>query len=161
MKPAASPRGAFYKLQAGSAAVELAAIISATIVLMPAVVLFAKVFFQYSVIKEATRDAALYMATMPVAAIRDTTERDRAIAIAQRMVEEAAIGAGLNGTTTVTEATVECDGYSCMGPLPDVFIVKTSLLINDELFAGLTGDWTDFVDKTWWVGAQSTIPFSK
>jgi hypothetical protein len=160
MKTAASPRGAYYKLQAGTAAVELSIIISATMVLLPAVALFAKVFFQYNVIKEATRVAATYMASMPVAAIKDETERDRAIAIAERMVEEAAIGAGLSGSTSVTTAKVECDGYECMGPVPDVFIVKTSLLINDELFAGLTGSWTD-EDSTWLVGAQTTVPFSK
>lgn len=108
MKTAASLRGAFYKLQAGTAAVELAIIISATTVLMPAVALFAKVFFQYSVIKETTPDAATYMASMPVAAIKDETERDRAIAIAERMVEEAGIGAGLSGSTSVTSvAAVE------------------------------------------------------
>lgn len=161
MKPAASPRGASRKFQAGVAAVELTMILSATIVLMPAVALFAKVFFQYSVIKEATRDAATYMASLPVAAVKDEAERARAIAIAQRMVADAAIGANMNGATTVAEAIVECDNYPCFGLVPDVFVVKTTLSINDQLFAALTGQWTDFDTSTWQVSAQSTIPFSK
>jgi len=161
MKPAASPRGAFYKLQVGTAAVELAIIISATMVLMPAVALFAKVFFQYSVIKEATRDAATYMSTLPVAAVKDETERKRAIVIAQRMVVDAALGAGLSGTTSVADASVECDDAPCMGLVPDAFVVTTALTINDEMFAALTGQWTDFATSTWYLSAQSTIPFSK
>lgn len=161
MKPAASPRGAFYKLQAGTAAVELSILISATIVLMPAVALFAKVFFQYSVIKEATRDAATYMATLPIAAVKDETERARAMDIARRMVVDAALGAGLSGTTSVAPASVECDDFPCMGLVPDAFVVTTALTINDEMFAALTGPWTDYDTSTWQINAQSTIPFSK
>jgi hypothetical protein len=162
MKPAASSRrSAARRLQAGAAAVELAMVLSATIVLMPAVALFAKVFFQYSVIKEATRDAATYLATLPPAAVKDDTERARAIALAQRIVSDAAAGAGLGGTTTVEPAYVECDGHSCAGLLPEVFIVKATLSIDDELFNALTGPWTDYETKIWEVSAQSTIPFSK
>jgi hypothetical protein len=162
MKPGASPRRpARLRLQAGVAAVELALVLSATIVLMPAVALFAKVFFQYSVIKQATRDAGVYLGSLPAAAVKDDTERGRAFTVVQRIVSEAAAGAGLGGSTTVEPAYVECDGHSCAGLLPEVFIVKATLSINDELFNALTGPWTDYDTKIWQVSAQSTIPFSK
>ena len=55
--------------QCGASAIELAILLSITMILMPAVALLAMVFFQYSVMKEATRDAALYMATLSQAAM--------------------------------------------------------------------------------------------
>jgi Flp pilus assembly protein TadG len=161
MKPAAPRSGAQFRFQHGAAAVELALILSATIVLMPAVALFAKVFFQYSVIKGATRDAATYLATLPIAAVKDEAERTRALGVAEQIVRDAAAGAGLTGSTTVATPIVECDNHPCYGLVPDVFIVTTTLSINDELFAALTGPWTDYDTSTWQVSATSTIPFSK
>ncbi|HEU4775803.1 MAG TPA: TadE family protein [Telluria sp.] len=161
MKPAAPSSGAFRKLARGAAAVELAVLLSATIVLMPAVALFAKVFFQYSVMKEATRDAAAYLASLPPAAVKDDTERARAIVIAQRMVQDAAAGASMSGTTTVEPAYVECDNHSCAGQVPDLFGVTVTFTIDDAIFNGLTGRWTDYENSTWEVTARSTVPFTK
>ena len=161
MKPAASRRGAFHQLQHGAAAVELALILLATVVMVPAVALFAKVFFQYSVIKGATQDVATYLATLPPAAIKDLAERERAFAVGQRMVSAAADGAGLNGSTTVEPVLMLCNGFLCSGPVPPVFMAKVTLSIDDTLFNALTGAWTDQETKQWVVNAESTVPFTK
>lgn len=161
MKPAAPLSGVRKQLARGTAAVELALILSATVVLMPAVALFAKVFFQYSVMKEATRDAAAYLASLPPAAVKDDAERARAIVIAQRMVHDAAAGASMSGTTSVEPAYVECDNHSCAGQVPDVFGVTVTFTIDDAGFNALTGRWTDYEDSTWEVTARSTVPFTK
>jgi hypothetical protein len=161
MKPAASRRGAFKRLQYGTAAVELAVILMATIVLMPAVALFAKVFYQYSVMKEATRDAATYLGSLPPAAMKDDAERARAVMVAQRMVEEAALGAGMSGSTAVEQAYVECDNHSCAGSVPQVLGVTVTFTINDEAFNALTGRWTDYETSTWEITARSSAPFTK
>jgi Flp pilus assembly protein TadG len=161
MKPATPSRGAIRSAARGAAAVELALILSATIVLMPAVALFAKVFFQYSVMKEATRDAAAYLASLPPAAVKDDAERSRAIVIAQRMVHDAAAGASMSGNTSVEPAYVECDNHSCAGQVPDVFGVTVTFTIDDAAFNALTGNWTDHEDSTWEVTARSTVPFTK
>lgn len=159
MKPGAPLRATGRRR--GAAAVELAVLISATIVLMPAVALFAKVFFQYSVMKEATRDAAAYLASLPPAAVKDDGERARAVLLAQRMVRDAADGAGMTGSTTVEPAYVECDNHSCAGQVPELFGVTVTFTIDDVLFNGMTGRWTDGEDKTWEVTARSTVPFTK
>lgn len=161
MKPAAPLRGAGKRLARGTAAIELAVILSATLVLMPAVALFAKVFFQYSVMKEATRDAAAYLASLPPAAVKDDAERARAIVIAQRMVRDAADGASMSGVTTVEPAYVECDNHGCAGQVPDVFGVTVTFTIDDAIFSAFTGAWTSEEDKTWEVTARSTVPFTK
>lgn len=161
MKPAAPFCGAGKRIARGTAAVELAAILMATVVLMPAVALFSKVFFQYSVMKEATQDAAAYLSSLPPAAVKDDGERARAVVVAQRMVQDAAAGASMSGVTRVEPAYVECDNHSCAGQVPEVFGVTVTFTIDDAAFNALTGAWTDFEDKTWEITARSTVPFTK
>ena len=158
MKPRLQP---VRRLAGGAAAVELAMILSATIVLMPAVALFARVFYQYSVAKEATRDAAAYLAGLPPAAIKDSAEMARAMGVAQRMVSDAALGAGMSGSTTVEPAYVECDQHSCAGMVPELIAVNVTFTIDDVAFNALTGSWTDYETSTWQVSAHSTIPFTR
>ena len=57
--------------QRDAATVELALLLTATMALMPALVLFARVFYQYGLLKQASQDAASYLAALPVAAITD------------------------------------------------------------------------------------------
>lgn len=159
MKPAAPSRGAWRRLQHGAAAIELAMVISATLVLLPALALFAQVFYKYSVIKGATQNGAAYLATLPPASIKDDIERARAFALVQRMVDEAAAGASLAGSTRVFPATILCNGNTCTGMVPRVFIVKVSLTIEDLAFSGLTSAWTDSGSKKWEVNAESSIPY--
>lgn len=161
MKPAAPRSGAFKRLARGTAAVELAVLLSATIVLLPAVALFAKVFYQYSVMKEATRDAATYLGSLPRAAVKDAGERKRAEALAERMVADAAIGAGMSGSTSVEAAYVECDNHSCTNIVPEMFGVTVTFTIDDKIFNALTGRWTDHETSTWQVTARSVAPFTK
>jgi len=160
MKPAAPSRGAWRRLQHGAAAIELAMVISATLVLLPALALFAQVFYKYSVIKGATENAAAYLSSLPVAAVKDDIERARAFALVQRMIDEAAAGASLSGSTKVFPVVILCNGNSCNGGVPKVFIVKVSLTIEDLLFNELTGAWTDSDTKKWEVHAESSIPFT-
>ena len=141
--------------QRGAAAVELALILSATIVLLPAVALFARVFFQYSVMKEA------YMAGIPRAAFYDETERNRSFGIAQRMVSDAAIAAGMTGSTQVAPAYVECDNATCFGAVPQVLGVTVTFRIDDAIFNSLTGRWTDSEHKFWQISARSTVPYTR
>jgi hypothetical protein len=161
MKPAAPRSGAMRRLVQGAASVELALILSATIVLIPAVALFAKVFYQYSVMKEATRDAAAYLSSLPRAAVKDDAERLRAYGIAKRMVADAAEGAGMSGTTSVVPAYIECDNHDCAGLVPDVFGVTVTFTIDDSIFNALTGRWTDYEENTWEVTARSTVAFTR
>lgn len=147
--------------QRGTVAVELAVILSATIVLLPAVALFAMVFFQYSVMKDATRDAAMYLASMPRAALIDPIERNRAIGVAQRMVEEAALAAGMTGLTQVQPATVICDGGPCDNLFPESVEVLSSFTIQDWSFSAYTGKWTDRGERKWRVVSRSTMPVAR
>jgi hypothetical protein len=162
MKPAASLRGAWRRLQHGSSAVELAIVLSATMVVLPAVALFAKVFFQYSVIKAATQDVGVYLGTLPPAAILDPIERARVFGVAQQMIDSATVDAGLTGTSQVFGPQIKCDDLPCGTELPErVFRVSLTLSINDTMFNALTGSWTSERTNNWQVGAETVVPYVK
>lgn len=144
--------------QRGTAAIELAAIVSFTMVMMPAVALFAMMFFQYSVLKQATRDAALYMASLPRAALIDEAERARNMTVARQMVLTAAQQSGLNGLTRVYDVEVLCGGATCGPVVPASIEVVTSFTIEDRKFSFFTGPWTDKSTRMWSAGVKSTIP---
>lgn len=147
--------------QLGVAAVELALVLSATMVLLPAVALFGRVFYQYAIMKGASRDAAAYMASVSPTALRDENERNRVIGIAQRIVRDAALEGGMMNETSVSAVLVTCDGHECHGTVPDNLDVSVTFAINGAMFIALTGAWTDESTRTWEITAKSTIPFSK
>lgn len=147
--------------QRGTSAIELSIIITATFVLLPAVALFAMVFFQYSVMKTATHDAAMYMSTLSHAAVVDDNERNRAIVVAQRIVSDAALDAGMTGLTSVAAATVLCDGATCIDSYPDSIEVNTQFTISDRAFSFFTHAWTSRERRTFKVIVTSTVPLSR
>lgn len=147
--------------QHGSAAVELAILLVATMVLLPALALFAMVFFQYSTMKDATRDAAMYMASLPRTALINGDERQRAMVLARRIVSDAADASGMNGMTEVEEATVLCDGVTCDDIYPRSIDVNVSFTIKDVLFSHWTRHWTDDETHLWQVRVRSTIPVAR
>lgn len=161
MSAAATGRAAARRAQRGFAAAELAVILTATILLMPTVALFAKVFYQYSVMKGASGDAAAYMASLPPASIKDPTERARAVGVAQQIVREAASAAGMDTGTTVFEARVSCDGHGCGNLVPQVITVDVTFNIDGNDFINATGEWTDSEQHFWQITAYSTLPFSR
>lgn len=149
------------RLGRGFAAAELAIILSATIILLPTVAMFARVFYQYSVMKGASYDAAAYMASLTPAAIKDPTERARAIGVAEQIVREAATNAGMDTGTTVFEARVSCDGHGCGNLVPENIGVDVTFNIDSNNFINATGEWTDSEQHFWQITAYSTLPFSR
>ena len=147
--------------QRGTAAVELAALLLYTMVLLPALALFAMVFFQYSTMKDATRDAAMYMANLPRTALVNASERQRAIVVAKRMVRDAAEASGMVGLTEVEEADVMCDGVPCDDVYPRAIDVHASFTIEDFLFSHWTRHWTDDDTHVWRVRVRSSIPVAR
>lgn len=107
--------------QRGAAAVELAVILSATLLLLlPALALCVLLFYQYNVVKTASDDAAAYVASIPRAAFMTGTQRQAARALGSQMVANAVEGAGITANTTVYPALVWCPGatVSCSSAVP-------------------------------------------
>jgi Flp pilus assembly protein TadG len=144
--------------QRGVAAIELAVILSGSLLLLPALVLFGRLFYQYSVMKSACRDAALYMASLPPAAVHDGTERNRAAGVAIRLVADAAEGAGITRSSVVTTAAVGCDGGSCGSSIPGSFRITTTYTF-DGLGTGLLPNWTSDRGE-WFVQVNSSAAYA-
>jgi Flp pilus assembly protein TadG len=107
--------------QRGAAAVELAVILSVTLLLMlPALAFCVLLFYQFSVVRTASADAAAYVASIPRAAFMTNTQRQNARALASQMVANAVAGAGITQNTTVNPAFVWCPGgtITCSNAVP-------------------------------------------
>ncbi|MBZ2206062.1 TadE family protein [Massilia soli] len=81
--------------QRGIAAVELALILLATSFLLPAIFLFARVFYHYNVLKQATQDAANAMAMTPRMEMISASGMNAAKARSTQMVINAITSAGI------------------------------------------------------------------
>lgn len=147
------------RCQRGIVAIELAVILSGTLFMLPALVLFGRVFYQYSVMKSACRDAALYMASLPPAAVHDNAERNRSVGVAMQLVANAATGAGITRSAVyISPATVQCDTGSCGPGIPGSFRVTTSFTF-DDLRLGLVGRWTNN-RRQWIVQVNSSAAYA-
>ena len=146
--------------QRGTVSVELAFILLFTFLILPVSFLFVRVFLQYAVIKEGTRDAAMYMATLPPAALINDAERARHVGVAENMVREAIQSAGLATLTDLEGGHVTCDTYACGSTLPQNLVVDFTISLDGTLFSGFTADFTDTSTLTWQISARSVAPLA-
>ncbi len=139
---------------------ELALLLTATMVLMPALVLFARVFYQYSIVKQASQDAVSYMAALPVAAIVDDNAASAAVVLAQAMVTAAANESKLLDASTLTSATITCNGETCGGGLVPATIQSTvTLQVTDLGMSGATGRWTNLSTRKFRLVIVASVPY--
>jgi Flp pilus assembly protein TadG len=154
MRPAFLPRA---RAQRGSTMIELAGVALLMAALLPALMLFGRVFYQYSVIKSSCHSAALYMALLPPAAFRDPDEMARAKAVAQQMVASSIVEAGISGASTLSSVDIRCDGIQCQsGKVPTVINVNMAFSIDDLGFGNYPGNWMD--DGFWNLSVTSSVP---
>jgi Flp pilus assembly protein TadG len=150
-RPTALPRR-----QAGAAAVEFALIVAATAIVLPATFVFFRVFWQYNVLRQATSDAARYMATVPVYQLGATSPRP--VDVARRMVARAVVAAGILPASEEEAAydnvVVYCPGAQVnnCAPRPDLITVTTSLNVTTpaslgEIMGG-AGSWTFYANTS-------------
>ena len=117
--------------QRGVAAVELAIILALNFFMLPVAFLFGRVLYDYNVIKQATEDAALYIAALPPQDIQSGPGMAAARERAQQMVVDAIAAAGIRPPESL-EVVVECDGYGCVPTVPPAeYTVWASYTIFD------------------------------
>lgn len=120
--------------QRGIAAVELALILVFTSFILPVVFLFARVFYHYNVIKQATQDAANAMAATPRMELVTSSGMTAAKARSVQMVVNAIAAAGIEPPEDLVVG-VECNGGLCIAATPVVEInVAASFTLFDEFY---------------------------
>lgn len=145
---AAAPAGR----QRGIASIELALILSAIVFMLIPTFLIARAYWQYTVLKHATYDAARYVAAVPLAQLSSTSPDP--INVAQAMVAKAAVEAGLvpasEASTLASQVEVHCPGLTnCKALVPDTIIVSAYFVITAPWSNAIGGnEWTFQVFST-------------
>lgn len=112
MSRARAPRPARARRQGGVAAVELALILPMLVLLMQYVMAAGQLFQEYTVLLNATQNAARYLAAQPAYVMMDGAMGEAAALAARQMVRAAIPG------VTIAPLTVQCNGADCGGALP-------------------------------------------
>ncbi|MES2151438.1 MAG: TadE family protein [Pseudomonadota bacterium] len=141
------------------AAIELALILSAVMMLLPVTFLFGRVFYQYSVIKQATHAAAAYVASLQAGQVKNSAAALAASVKARLIVVEAIRAAGIAPVPDASSVTIECDSLVCGGAIPSTVYAGVRLTINDFDFSGYTQPWLDG-DSRWSFDAGTTVSYA-
>jgi hypothetical protein len=138
--------------QRGIASIELALILSAVVFLLIPTFLIARAYWQYTVLKHATYDAARYVAAVPLSQLAATSPEP--ISVAQAMVAKAAVAAGLvpasEEATIASQVEVHCPGLvNCKPNAPDTITVGAYMVITAPWSSSFGGNgWTFLVFST-------------
>ena len=147
------------KRQRGIAAVELALILLFTSFILPVVFLFARVFYHYNVIKQATQDAANAMASTPRMELITSSGMAAAKARSVMIVMDALTSAGITPPEDLVVG-IECNGGLCVAATP---VVEISVTASFTLFDGFYMDtwrWLpDAYGPSWTFSAASDAPY--
>lgn len=145
--------------QHGAAAVELALILIFTFFLLPAVFLFARVFYHYNIIKQATQDAANAMAATPRIEMMTYTGVAAAETRAKKMVIDAITSAGIFPPDTFV-VDVYCNGGAC-APTPPITSIRVfgQFTLFDAFWQDTITWLPDEFGPGWTFSAASDAPY--
>ena len=148
--------------QRGAAAIELAAVLLCTFLLLPVMFLFARVLMCYSVMKGASGDASAYLASLPRAAMSEPAERLRHLAIARNIVADSALAAGMGDSTDILGTDFRCDDPLCDngGALPRQLSTTVHFALIDDNFLYFTSPWTTDNTNKWEIGLTSVTAYA-
>jgi Flp pilus assembly protein TadG len=136
--------------QRGIAAVELALIMMLTGFVMPVIFLFARVFYHYNVIKQATQDAANFMASVPRIELKTSAGMAAAQARSRELVRNGISEAGITPPEDLI-IDVRCNNNSTCSwatEVQDVRVEATFILVDG--FWQDTGPWLSQADGSAW-----------
>jgi predicted TIM-barrel enzyme len=159
MRRAPAPHGVSVRFERGIAAVELAIIVSATFFILPAVLLFGRLLYQYNVIEEAARDAARYMASIPLADMQVAASAQIHADLAAQMIKTTVAAAGVAPATGLLVDVLCDDSETCGNGTPATIIVKARYTLDDSIFFyKMTSRWTGD-DGRLTFRARSIVPY--
>lgn len=144
----------------GVAAVEFALILILTFFLLPAVFLFARVFYHYNVIKQATQDAANALAASPRIELMTFAGMAAAEARSKQMVINAITASGIYPPDTLI-ILVLCNGGGACAPSPAMTDVRVyaSFTLFDEFWRDTLMWLPDEIGPAWTFTATSDAPY--
>lgn len=145
--------------QSGIAAVELALILILSSFILPVVFLFARVFYHYNVVKQATQDAVNAMASTPRVELITSSGMTSAKARSVRIVRTAIESAGIKPPEDLV-VEIYCNGVACVAATP---VTEVRVFASFTLFDGFWQDtraWLpDSYGPSWTFSASSDATY--
>ncbi|MBA5606933.1 pilus assembly protein [Duganella sp. FT3S] len=127
--------------QRGIAALEFAIILPFIMILLAFPLLFGRAFVCYTVAREAARDAAVYLSTVPKLSLSNSARTSNEVAVANSIV--AMELAGLYPGPSAPSVSIQCDGLTCDGfSIPATIRVAIRVNLIDEIFQSFTSSVT-------------------
>lgn len=123
--------------QSGVAAVEFALVLPVLVLLLTLPLFFGRCFWHYTVLQKAAHDAARFMATVPIADIKNPTRAMDAAALAKFIATEETAELRPGGMYPVS-IDIFCDAGSCNFGQP----VKVRALVRIRMFDTVFGQYT-------------------
>lgn len=123
--------------QHGLAAVEFAMFGLLLVTLLTVPLFFSRYFMHYTVAQKAARDAAIYMARLPQADMKDAALTHAAAAMAAEMAT-AQITSLRPGRTNFVDVGVTCDDGPCVDGVPNRVRVHVRMRMYDDYFGMAT-----------------------
>lgn len=128
--------------QRGIAAIEFAACLIILFMLLPPLLMFARIFLYYHVLYQASRDAAHYMASVPATEMLQLGTRIAARDNARQIILDAAGRARLATAVPATSIAVNCDAAACdqVATRPALIRISWSVAAPNDVLAGFLVD---------------------
>lgn len=146
--------------QGGIALIELALILVLSSFLLPVLFLFARVFYHYNVLKQATQDAANHMAAMPRIELMTSAGMAAAKGRAENMVIAAISEAGITPPEEIVIEVLCNNGGACASSVPVTEVQVIALFILFDGFWQDTGRWlSDESGASWTITTSSSATF--
>lgn len=127
----------------GVAAIELALVVSACVLLVPAVLSIGGIFQHYAALNKAVREGARAMAALPPQALSTKTAAGTSMGMVRSLVVETARQAGLQESLAPETVYVGCDRVICQGNVPSSTVTVTAAVyvpVPAFLFTTATSD---------------------
>lgn len=123
--------------QRGIAALEFAIILPFKMILLAFLLLFGLVFFCFAAAREAARDAAVYLSTVPKRSPSNSARTSSVVAVAHSIV--ALELAGLKPGPSAPSVSNQGDGLSCAGfSIPATIRMAIRVNLINEIFQSFT-----------------------
>ncbi len=142
----------------GVAAIELAFCMSLFVLLIALVFMAGRLLYQYTVLKYAVHDAAVYIGSAPPVAMKTTSGVKVYTDRAEAIVRATAAASGIKPDATLT-FVVLCDGFPCGLSTPAVITAEAGYNLDASLFGQFFSEWTDG-HLQWRLQASADVPYA-